>query len=158
MSIENKKKSMMTKTKTTENVFKVGFLYQVKSSIPVYMFKGENYQNIVTSTSPENTNPSSSIQQIGWTSSIPGVPTNKKVVIPKEQVVMCLAIESFPDRRRFNRDSPENSTKSKKDVSDTIIYEVMFLWNERRYVVVCQGLPSLKLIKSLFFSSRINLS
>lgn len=142
----------MTNSKTTANIFKVGFLYQVKSSIPVYLFKGENYQNIVVS--PET--PTSTIQQIGWTSSIPGVPINKKVVIPKEQVVMCLAIESFPDRRRFDRSSPD--TPEYKDVGDTLVYEVMFLWNERRYVVVCQGLPSLKLIKSLFFSSRINLA
>lgn len=136
--------------KQKKEMFKVGFLYQTKSSIPVYLFKGENYKNILLPAIEEQS-PPSTIKQIGWTSSIPGVPINKKTVIPKEQVVMCLAIESFPDRRRFDRTSTNIPVHT--DVGDSLIYEVMFLWNERRYVIVCQGLPSLKLIQSLFFTT-----
>lgn len=161
--------------------FEPGNLYRVKADIPVYLFRGDTIVN--NSVTPEQYN-----MVVGWTSSRPGVPPlQPKVTIPGEEVVMCLAVESFPDRRR-TRDShqqeeqevSENSVITLIDYSinksgillakdnrhlqqqhqleqqeleeENLVYEVMLLWRERRHIVVCMGMSSLKLVKSLFFT------
>lgn len=161
----SRKKNKKSKT------FEPGNLYRVKADIPVYLFRG-NVDNNNKSVTPEHYN-----KIVGWTSSRPGGPmvVQPKVTIPGEEVVMCLAIESFPDRRR-SKDSQQVSENSvitlidystnNNDISskenlihqlpdeheENLVYEVMLLWKERRHIVVCMGLSSLKLVKNLFFS------
>lgn len=174
-----------------DRLFEPGKLYKIKADIPVYIF-----------SSGGSDSSSSSCFLV----------KKSKVTIPGEEVVMCLAIESFPDRRRIKRTtttSSSSSSSSIKDISDSsvynreqensivtlidyspeknislvakknnrktpplptsltpsrrkkeqelenLVYEVMFLWKERRHVVVCMGYSSLKLIKNLFFTNLV---
>jgi hypothetical protein len=163
-------------------VFKPGSLYRVKADIPVYLFRGDYMENMTL----EEYN-----KTMGWTSSRPGVPPMQpKVTIPGEEVVMCLAVESFPDRRRtriteeeeevgtrvsensvitlidysvnkktgvlakhHHQQDTSNNTQQQEDLcEENLVYEVMLLWQERRHIVVCMGMSSLRLVKSLFFT------
>lgn len=78
---------------------------------------------------------------------------------------MCLSLEELEDRRKYGVVSPEleeekqnfgffdKKAPSKKN--SVKVYELVFLWNEKRYVFLCSGKNSLRTVGDLFFDQIV---
>lgn len=158
--------SMWSKTKgpVVDGEFEIGGLYRVKSRLPVYLLSAN--MAIDSTVSPTLVSGSHVTNLgLGKVFMTPSTFKQPKVTIPEGEVLMCLSLEELEDRRKYGVVSPEleeekqnfgffdKKALSKK--SSVKVYELVFLWNEKRYVFLCSGKNSLRTVADLFFDQIV---
>jgi len=165
--------SMWSKTKgpVVDGEFEIGGLYRVKSRLPVYLLSAN--MAIDSTVSPTLVSGSHVTNLgLGKVFMTPSTFKQPKVTIPEGEVLMCLSLEELEDRRKYGVPA-EDTEKEKQDFGFFIgnknsrkkttttrgnsvkVYELVFLWNEKRYVFLCSGKNSLKTVADLFFDQIV---
>lgn len=145
--------------------FEIGGLYKVKSRLPVYLLDASIARDscsiagvsVMTATPP--------VSGLGKVFMTPSTFKHPKIVIPEGEVLMCLSLEELEDRRKYGIPSQESTeekqnlgffdTKRASRKNSVKVYELVFLWNEKRYVFLCSGKNSLKTVSDLFFDQIV---